>query len=118
MKFLPHGCRYLVFPMALLAASCLDDSASGKTPQKSGPSKGSFLVSLVEPTAITKGFTSVLGGIYTGPTPGSVIWEAGAQSGACRIFTPRVPFCETPCGSEAMCVEDNKCQDYPKSLGA
>jgi hypothetical protein len=116
MQKIPSGARYLVLPLALFAASCLGNPDGEKKPQGGGPSYGSFLVSLSEPTATARAFTSVLGTVTTFPTPGSLIWEAGEQSGGCRIYKPRVPFCETPCGSEAICVEDGKCQDFPKAL--
>lgn len=118
MKLLRYGSRFLVPPLALLAASCMDDSGDVKNPTVKGPSTGSFQVSLVEPTATAQGFTSMLGGLYTGPTPSSLVWEAGAKSGSCQIFTPRVPFCETPCGSEAICVENNICKDFPATISA
>lgn len=108
----------MAVPLAFFAASCMDDSGGGKAPAGSGSSFGSFQVSLVEPTGITQGFTSVLGQLYSGPTPSSLIWEAGAKSGSCQVFTPRVPFCEQPCGSGAICVADGKCQDFPKAIGA
>jgi hypothetical protein len=118
MKHPARSARSLVLPLALFAASCLGDPDGGKKPPGGGPSYGAFLISLVEPTATARGFTSLLGAITTFPTPASLIWEEGAQSGSCRIYKPRIPFCETPCGSEAICVEDNKCQDFPKSLSA
>ncbi|MEO6095484.1 MAG: hypothetical protein ABIW76_07360 [Fibrobacteria bacterium] len=116
MSLFRYGSPVLVFSLALLAASCMDDSGGGKTPTGNGPSFGSFQVSLVEPTGTTQGFTSVLGLINTGPTPSSFIWEEGAKSGSCRIFTPRVPFCETTCGSDAICVENNTCRDSPTPI--
>jgi hypothetical protein len=80
---------------------------------------GSFQVKLVPPVAATPnspavpGSTAVLGKVYDGPTPAQIIWEKALQEGACTLSTPRVPFCSTPCGGSAVCVEDEKCQDYP-----
>lgn len=85
---------------------------------------GSFQVKLIAPVAATPdtpevpGSTSVLGKIYDGPSPGQIIWEQALQEGACTLSTPRVPFCSTSCGGSAVCVEDEKCQDYPLAHSA
>lgn len=60
--------------------------------------------------------TSVFGRVQDGPTPELVRWtEVQAESG-CRLLTPSVPFCETPCGGSAACVDDDVCQPYPTAL--
>jgi hypothetical protein len=80
---------------------------------------GSFQVLLVPPVPAsggsqeTPGYTSVVGKIYDGPTPAQLIWEQAAQSGDCQLLTPRVPFCNSPCGGSAVCVENDQCQAYP-----
>lgn len=85
---------------------------------------GSFQVQLAPPVAAmngnpaSEGKTSVLGKIYDGPTPSQLVWEQGTKEGACQILTPRVPFCSTPCGGSAVCVEDETCQDYPAAHSA
>ena len=85
---------------------------------------GSFQVKLIAPIPATPsspevpGSTAVLGKIYDGPTPSAIIWELAMQEGACTLSTPRVPFCSTPCGGSAACVDDDKCQDYPLAHSA
>lgn len=83
---------------------------------------GSFQLQLTEPkpasggTPATPGTTSLVGKVYDGPTPQTIVWEPGTEEGPCRLSTPRVPFCSTPCGGSAACVEDETCQDYPSAL--
>ncbi|WP_438028613.1 hypothetical protein [Sorangium sp. So ce233] len=64
------------------------------------------------------GTTAVLGKIYDGTTPSQIIWELAAEEGSCRLLTPRVPFCNQPCGGSAVCVEDDTCQAYPAAHSA
>lgn len=85
---------------------------------------GSFQLQLTEPKpgsgggAATPGATSIFGKIYDGATPEVVVWEPGTTAGACQLLTPRVPYCATPCGGSAACVEDDTCQEYPAAVGA
>jgi hypothetical protein len=85
---------------------------------------GTFQVRLVAPVPAmdnmpeTPGYTSVVGKIYDGPSPSQIIWEEVTKEGDCKLSTPRVPFCSTPCGGSAACVEDEKCQDYPLAHSA
>ncbi|KFE60803.1 hypothetical protein [Hyalangium minutum] len=78
---------------------------------------GSFQVRLVPPVPAsgTPGYTAVVGKVYDGASPSQLLWEKAAQSGDCQLLTPRVPFCNTPCGGSAVCVENDTCQAYPKS---
>lgn len=86
---------------------------------------GTFQVRLVAPVEASPGvdpvpgFTTVYGKVYDGPTPATVIWEEVQKSGECTLLTPRVPFCNTPCGGSAACVDDDVCQAYPtaRSVG-
>ena len=87
-------------------------------PPDSSKTYGNFQVSLVAPTPISQGFTSVLGALYNGPTPSPLNWKETAKSGSCTLLTPKAPFCEPACGSGATCVSENKCQDYPKAVAA
>ncbi|MBL8915327.1 MAG: hypothetical protein JNM17_31780 [Archangium sp.] len=59
--------------------------------------------------------SSFFGKVYDGPTPLTTLFTADLVDGDCRVETPRVPFCATPCGGSAACVEDNVCQAYPTS---
>jgi hypothetical protein len=71
---------------------------------------GSFEVELV---AAEAPYTSMLGTVYDGGSPSAIIWEQADSDGPCVLLTPRVPFCSTPCGGTAVCVEDDTCADYP-----
>jgi len=108
-----------------------DSGATGDTPttgdtggEQSGVLVGTFRVELIAPVAATAdspetpGKTTVLGKIYDGAYPGQIIWEEAAKAGDCVLLTPRVPFCNTPCGGSAVCVEDDTCEDYPLSGSA
>ena len=81
---------------------------------------GTFQVKLIapDPATSTPGRTSMVGKIYDGPSPEQIIWEQGTVDGDCKLLTPRVPFCSTPCGGSAVCVEDETCQDYPTAGSA
>ena len=112
----------------IAALLLLSYSCGGETPSVDAPSDqgipgsatqqpfGTFQVALVAPRGETPGFTSVLGKVYDGPTPPAIIWEEAASGGGCRLLTPRVPFCEEPCGSGTICVEDGRCQPYPSPI--
>lgn len=102
-----------------------DSGTTGDTGgEQSGVLVGTFRVDLVAPAPATAdspetpGKTTVLGKIYDGPYPAQIIWEEGTKVGDCQLLTPRVPFCNTPCGGSAVCVEDDTCQDYPLSGSA
>lgn len=103
-----------------------DGSDTGNTGGPGDPSLlvGSFQVELVAPAPAsgespeTPGKTTIIGKIYDGPSPAQVVWEDGEKIGACTLRTPRVPFCSTPCGGSAVCVEDDTCEPYPKAGSA
>jgi len=62
------------------------------------------------------GYTSLVGKIYDGPTPESIVWEETDTIEDCRLLKPRVPFCESSCDGGAICVEDNVCMEYPDAV--
>jgi hypothetical protein len=80
---------------------------------------GSFRVTLTGATDEAGATVSVVGKVSDGPTPVTTIWENPVVDGDCTLTTPRIPFCETPCGGSAACVEDDTCQPYPtgRSVG-
>ncbi len=112
--------------LALLAiAAC---GGGGSDPDAQGPDSstsdttplvGTFQVSLVP--AITTGgttapaYSSLLGKVYNGAPLDAIVWETAATVEGCTLRTPRVPFCATPCGSSAVCVENDMCKPYPMS---
>jgi hypothetical protein len=90
-----------------------------------GDRLGTFSVQLIAPRmetdgTTTPGYTSVLGKVYDGVTPDTVVWEVAATSGGCTLSIPHVPFCATACGSTMACVADDTCAPYPaaQSVGA
>lgn len=105
------GCFLLA---GMLVSACGSDNPSGDDDESTGSVDpfGTFQVSLVAPQGTTPGFTAVLGRMQDGPTPSAIVWEEAAVSGDCRLLTPRVPFCEQPCGGGALCVEDGVCQPF------
>lgn len=122
--------------LGLLAACSGSESSSGSTggdPDGGSPDgspgdpsilAGTFQVRLVAPVPAmdgqpeTPGYAAVLGKVYDGPTPSQIVWEKGTKDGDCQLLTPRVPFCSTPCGGSAVCVEDETCQPYPTAHSA
>jgi len=79
---------------------------------------GSFQVKLTPASDLGAASTTVVGRIYDGLTPITTIWEKPQRDGDCTLTTPRVPFCSTPCGGSAACVEDDTCLAYPTAHGA
>lgn len=107
-----------LLPLCLLAASCMNEPGDGgKKPTVIKPSAGAFQVSLREPTDFSGAATSVEGQVFDGPSPSALAWKETGQSGGCTLLEPNAPFCSTPCGSEGLCVENNKCQAYAKPVG-
>ena len=80
------------------------------------PSFGTFLVSLNPPNELSQGYTTIAGKVNDGPTPSTTVWEEMAAADNCRLLTPRIPFCDPPCGGSAACVEDDSCQSYPSPI--
>lgn len=108
----------------LLIAACGggdDGGGGGGGPDASigdvTPLVGTISVNLV-PELMSAGttqpaYSAMLGKIFDGAQPEAVIWENKAAAGGCTLYTPRVPFCATPCGSTAVCVETDTCKPYP-----
>ncbi|WP_437683410.1 hypothetical protein [Sorangium sp. So ce131] len=122
--------------LSLLSLHCSSSPTDGNDPPDTGgaggsggsngatgdPSRlvGAFQVRSLPAAdgAEAAGSTSVLGKIYDGPTPAAIVWEVQAEEGSCQLLTPRVPFCNEPCGGSAVCVEDDTCQAYPTAHSA
>jgi hypothetical protein len=77
---------------------------------------GGFVIDLVPARDGKAAYTSVLGKVYGGSMPVPVIWSAREEQGGCQLLVPRVPFCSPGCGGAAACVEDGRCQDYPRAV--
>jgi hypothetical protein len=92
---------------AVVDASVTEDVANG-----ANVVVGTFQVQLVAPTGVGPGYTSVVGRVQNAPTPSQIVWEQRATHGDCRLMVPRVPFCATPCGGTAVCVENDRCRPY------
>jgi hypothetical protein len=97
-----------------------NDAQAGASQEK----VGTFTVRLVGPVPATggrpatSGHATIGGSVFSAPQPQETIWEMDMEQGGCRLLTPRVPFCETPC-MDGVCVEDDKCQASPmvRSVG-
>ncbi|MGK3995490.1 hypothetical protein [Sorangium sp. So ce1024] len=130
----------LVGVLGLLSLHCSSSPSGNDQPQEPGPPDspenpdpstgdptrliGAFQVRSLpaaaseEGGAEAAGTSSLLGKIYDGPTPSQIVWEEKTVEGGCRLLTPRVPFCNEPCGGSAVCVEDDTCQPYPTAHSA
>lgn len=122
---LHHAAISVLAAMVLGIGACSEPEEDNPSPVDPKPidstdkrkiAYGTMLVSLVAPAAPTPGFTSVQGRFYDSVSPSPVKWELKATVGACKLYTPKTVFCPTACGSSAVCVDDNVCQAYPKSL--
>ncbi|HYP77153.1 MAG TPA: hypothetical protein VER12_14390 [Polyangiaceae bacterium] len=124
------SCAALLPILGLVSAACGGSSDSptqlGSAGASSGsnvvgdPNKlvGSFQVKLTPASDLGPAATSIVGRIYDAPTPVTTRWEEPQLDGNCTLTTPRVPFCSTPCGGSAACVEDDTCVAYPTAHGA
>ena len=117
--------RALTVSALLALAACGGDDDGATTTPDAAPSAGpdatpgdpaqlvgKFQVALVAGDESTAAHTTVLGTVYDHAQPESVVWETAATSGDCTLYTPRVPFCSTACGSGNVCVEDDTCAPY------
>jgi hypothetical protein len=125
--------------LALLLQGCPEDAkepADGGAPESDAEvgndaqvsaakeKVGTFTVRLVGPVPATgsrpatSGHATIGGSVFSAPQPQETIWEEDMKQGDCRVLTPRVPFCETPC-VDGVCVEDDECQAHPmqRSVG-
>jgi hypothetical protein len=108
--------------LMLLAAGCGAESMQPPSAPDSGASAdpqaatGGFVIDLVAAREGKSAYTAVLGKVYGGPVPATVIWSATEEGSGCQLLTPRVPFCSPGCGGAAACVENGQCQAYPAAL--
>ncbi len=108
---------------ATSAADAAEGGATGNFDGSKGDPNvlvGSFQARLIAPISApaTPGQTSLIGKVYDGALPDNILWELQQKEGDCRLVTPRVPFCKTPCGGSAVCVENDVCKPYPKANSA
>jgi hypothetical protein len=109
--------RVAAIALAIAATGCVvgDDKAAPSTTVKEYL-YGRFHVNVVEASAISESYTTVLGRVNDNPTPSTLQWDTSAVSGVCKLLIPRAPFCAVSCGSAAACVADGVCQAYPKAV--
>ncbi len=95
----------------VLLAACGGDDAAMPDAMLGDPDTlvGTFAVELTPSSQLT----TLLGVVGDGPQPVTVQWDASMTDGACELQVPSVPFCSTPCGSDAACVADEVCLAYP-----
>jgi hypothetical protein len=83
-----------------------------------GPLYGSMNITLVAAVQETMAapMTSVLGKFNDGPTPTPAAWQVKSEANGCKLYTPRVLFCDPACErTTQVCVEDDTCATYPKA---
>jgi hypothetical protein len=70
-------------------------------------------------TAAVAAQTSFIGFVTEGPTPVANRWVEAQSANGCTLYTPKAPFCDPACGSSAVCVSDDKCENNatPKAVG-
>ncbi|MET0389203.1 MAG: hypothetical protein ABW321_24740 [Polyangiales bacterium] len=106
-------------PSSTTPDAATPDAAKPSTPSDAEAVIGTFTLNLEAPTpAIANGQTTVTGSVYDGPQISQVVLEEAAAAGSCKLYTPRVPFCETRCASGQACVEDDVCKAYPTRQSA
>jgi hypothetical protein len=78
---------------------------------------GSFNITLVAPVEETgsAAMTSIIGKVNDGPTPSPAAWKQESEANGCKLYTPRVLFCDPACDRSAVCVDDDMCAAYPKT---
>jgi hypothetical protein len=76
---------------------------------------GTVVVTLVAEKDGTPARTTFQGFVRDAPVNQTSIWDVVEDAGGCQTLVPRVPFCETPCGADADCVEENVCRTKAKS---
>jgi hypothetical protein len=117
-----------LFPICVLALAACGSSDSPANPGAAGSAGtgsgdasklvGAFQLKLTPFSDLGPATTSINGRVSDGPTPVTTIWEKARTDGDCTLSTPRVPFCSTPCGGGAACVEDDTCLPYPTARSA
>jgi hypothetical protein len=100
----------------LFAGTCDKPNPVDNNTTDPKPSFGTFLVTLVPPEGTSAGYATVFGRVNDGPIPVRTIWEEAAVAGTCRLLKPRIPFCDPPCAGNAVCVEDDSCQQEPSPV--
>ena len=116
---IPALLGYLACVFGLACSSPRDLGTPNAGPGDPNVLAGTFQVRLVPPapgvggSTDTPGYTDVRGKVYSGPSPSYIVWEPGNKAGDCQLLLPRIPFCSTPCGGAAACVEDDTCLPYP-----
>jgi hypothetical protein len=89
-----------------------DNETNPVNPPPTAQTFGAFQVSLMAEDA----YTAVLGMMYDGPLPSSMVFKEIASDGCSRLYERLFPFCDPDCGSLAACVADDSCQPYPTAL--
>lgn len=100
--------------LGLASAACSGDDGTVTPDARMGDPNlriGAFAVELTAADGDSAARATVIGTVYDAAQPATVIWEVAGVDGPCQLFTPRVPFCATPCGAD-VCVEDGVCQPY------
>lgn len=74
---------------------------------------GSIVVSLRETSEEKEAYGLVSGTLYGGAYPDAMPMRIVQEEDDCQLREAIHPFCGTPCGSDAVCVDDDQCSPYP-----
>lgn len=92
--------------------------SGGGSSAAAGGVLGGFEVRLVaaDPVLNSDAYSSFAGTVYDSVVPDSGSWSLEAESGDCKLFAPRTPFCDPACGSNAVCADDDVCIANPTTV--
>jgi hypothetical protein len=109
-------------PLALvcLLLGCSSEDAATEPVPEPQPAEffGTISLNLREANEASAAYSQVSGTVYDGPSPLDFGLETVLEQGECQLREPTHPFCDPPCGSEAMCIRDGECMPYPKAQDA
>ena len=73
---------------------------------------GKFEIRYVTGATAASSYAEIGGFMYDGPPAELVVWTKKKTDGACSLYTPGTPFCES-CASGEVCVDTNVCRTPP-----
>lgn len=88
------------------------DSPPNKPPVQVGTLQGNILVELIPALSGAAAFTKLIGTVFDGPSPPSMVTKVDTEMGGCQLMVPVAVFCSPSC-SNGVCTSENMCTPYP-----